>query len=83
VGGSHHRKVPPVEGGDLGDSQAFGHGHDGGISSTQPQVCITLSQVSHAPKVRQRQIGQDKLASADRPKESRFCSGAALSLYRR
>lgn len=41
-------EVPPIEGGDLGDAEPFGHRDDGQVGCPEREVRVGLDEISHA-----------------------------------
>lgn len=51
MSGAHHGEVATVEGGDLGDGESFGGGHDRSVDRAQRQVPVAGNQLCHAEPV--------------------------------
>jgi hypothetical protein len=70
MGGADDREVPPIEGGDAMDAEAFDDRDDRRVGTAEAKVGIALGEVGHASDVSVGQLGQPQATRPEVAKEA-------------
>ncbi len=76
---SDHAEMPSVDRRDLGEAEAFGDGHDGGVDGTQRQVGVAEDEFGGPAPVPGFETDDGQVAVAQRSEECRYGSCACFS----
>ena len=79
MAGADGGEVAVVEGGDLGDGEAFGEGDDGGVDGAEGEVGVGGDEVGGAVEVRRGGFGELEVAGCEGAEELGFEPWAGLA----
>lgn len=82
VAGTDDAEVAVVEGGDLGDAEAFGHGDDAGVDQAKTEVVVGVDQLDHPGPVVLGELDTFEVTGVDGPEEVGFGGGAEAGFDR-